>query len=214
MSSMFTGAIFSKSSGFERLDDALDVRSGRVPKPAARTVTRTLPCSAGSIDAPKMICRFGIDGATDHFRGFVHFIHREIEAAGDVEDHAARAFDRGLEQRRRDRFLRCVGCAMFARAFADAHHRRTGVGHDRFYVGEIEIDQSRLRNEIRDALNTLTQHVIRIRERFVERRAFLDDLQDALVRNRDDRIAFRFEIGDAALRRLHALAGLRMRTAS
>ena len=91
------------------------------------------------------------------------------------------------------------------RAFADAHHRRARVGHDRLDVGEVEVDQARLRDQIADALDALAQHVVGIGKRFVERRLLLDDLQDALVRNRDQRIDLRFEFGDAALGDLHAL---------
>ena len=47
--------------------------------------------------------------------------------------------------------------------------------------------------------DALAQHVVGVRERFVERRLLLDDLQDALVRDRDQRVDLRFEIGDAAL---------------
>ena len=56
MSSMLTGATLSNSIGEALKPVALVVRCGRVPNPAARTVTRTFPCISGSIDAPKMIC--------------------------------------------------------------------------------------------------------------------------------------------------------------
>ena len=109
-------------------------------------------------------------------------------------------------KRRRDGFLRGVCGTMLAGSLADAHHRRSGIRHDRLDVGEVEIDQPGLRDQVADALNPLAQHVVGVGERFVERRALLDDLQDALVRNRDQRVDFGFELGYAVLGNLHALA--------
>ena len=188
---MLTGETLSNSIGPE--SEPTDARGTRLPKPAASTVTRTLPFSVGSIDAPKMICA-SLSTA------------RAIISAGDVEDHAPRAFDRRLEQRRRDRFLGGIGGTVLTGAFADPHHRRAGVGHDRLDVGEIEVDQARLRDQVADPLNALPQHVVREGERFVERRLLFDDLEDAFVRDRDQRVDLRFEVGDAAFGCLHALA--------
>ena len=126
-----------------------------VPKPAASTVTRTLPGHRRIDRRAEDDLRVGIDRAADHVGRFVDLVHRHVRAAGDVEDHAARAFDRRLEQRRGDRLLRGIGGAVLAGAFADAHHRRTRVGHDRLDVGEVEIDQARLRDQIADALRCL-----------------------------------------------------------
>ena len=62
-----------------------------------------------------------------------------------------------------------------------------------------------LRDQIADAGDALAQHVVGVGERLVERRLLLDDLQDALVGNRDQRVDLRFELGDAVLGDLHAL---------
>ncbi len=94
------------------------------------------------------------------------------------------------------------------RAFADAHHRAAGVGHDRLHVREVEVDQAGLRDQVGDALDALAQHVVGVRERLLHRRALLDDLQNALVGNRDERVDLALEVVDAALRDLHALAAL------
>ena len=152
-----------------------------------------------------MICGFGVDGPADHLGRFVDLVHRHVGSARDVEDDAVRALDGRLEQRRRDRLLRGIGGSMLAAALADAHHRRPGVGHDRLDVGEIEIDQSGLRDQIADSGDTLAEDVVGIRERFVKRRLLLDDLQDTLVRDRDQRVDLALELGDAVLGNLHPL---------
>ena len=141
---MLTGCTVSSRS--VRCDENVEVFSRNVrgaPNPAASTVTRTLPLILRIDRCTKDDLRVGVDRAADHFGRFVHFVHRHIRTAGDVEDNAARSVDGGLEQRRRDGFLRGVGGAVLARTLADAHHRRTGIAHDRLDVGEVEIDQSR-----------------------------------------------------------------------
>jgi hypothetical protein len=95
---------------------------------------------------------------------------------------------------------------MLAGAFTDAHHRGAGVGHDRLHVGEVEVDEAGLRDQVADALDALTQDVVGEHERFLQRRALLDDLQDALVRDRDERVDFRLELFHPVLGHLHALA--------
>src|SRR5687767_8265480 len=74
--------------------------------------------------------RLGVRGSVDDLRGFVHLEEREVRAAGDGEEHAARAVDRLLEERRHDRLTRRVRGARLACAVADAHEGAAGVRHD------------------------------------------------------------------------------------
>ena len=134
--------------------------------------------------------------------------------ARNVEDDAVRAFHGGLEQRRRDGFLRRVGGAVLAAPLADAHHRRARIAHDRLDVGKIQIDEPGLGDEVADARDSLAQYVVGVGERFVERRLLFDDLQDAFVRNGDQRVDLSLELGDSVLRDLHAFLYPRTRTAS
>src|SRR6266508_3235602 len=50
--------------------------------------------------------RVGVGHPGDGLGGPVHLVQREVLRTGDREQHALRALDRGLEQRRRDRGLR------------------------------------------------------------------------------------------------------------
>jgi hypothetical protein len=102
----------------------------------------------------------------------------------------------------------CAACAVLAAALADAHHRRTGIGHDRLDVGKIQVDETRLRDQVADAGDTLAQNVVGVREGLVQRGLLLDHLQDALVGDGNQRVNLSFEFGDAVLGDLHALLAL------
>src|SRR6266511_2541545 len=97
---------------------------------------------------------------------------------------------------------------MIAAAVPDAHEGRAGVGHDRLHIGEVEVDEAGHGDEIADALHTLTQHVVDDEERDDHARALLDDLQQAIVRDGDERVDLVDEIVDALLRQQLPLRSL------
>ena len=86
------------------------------------------------------------------------------------------------------RALRSFDGAMFAGADARAHQRHSHAVHDRLHVGEIEIDLARHGDEIGDALHRLSQDVVGHLECVAERCAALDEVEQTLVRNRDERV--------------------------
>ena len=70
----------------------------------------------------------------------------------------------------------------------DAHERGTGVLHDRAKVGEVEVDEARDRDDLEDALDALAQDAIDDLERVDERFRLGDDVADAVVGDRDERV--------------------------
>ena len=87
-------------------------------------------------------------------------------------------------------------------AGADAHQRRAGVLHDRAHVGEVEVDQAGDRDQVGDALDALAQHVVGLAEGVEHRGAPLDDREQLLVGDHDQRVddlaqAQRHEFGQA-----------------
>ena len=82
---------------------------------------------------------------------------------------------------------------------AGSHDGEPHAGHDRLHVGEVQVDQPRHENQIRDALYRLPQHVIGARERLVERRRAADGGEQPLVGNRDDRVDAFAKLVEAAL---------------
>ena len=96
------------------------------------------------------------------------------------------------------------------RAGADAHEGGAGVVHDRAHVGEVEVDEAGDRDEVGDALDALAQDVVGFAERLEDRRAALDDAEQLLVRDHDQRVDLLAQALDAVLglsRALRALEG-------
>ena len=87
---------------------------------------------------------------------------------------------------------------------ADAHQRRAGVAHDRAHVGEVEVDDPGHGDQVGDALDALAKDVVGHLERVGERRLLLDDLQQPVVLDHDQRVDLVGELGDALLRLLRS----------
>ena len=82
-----------------------------------------------------------------------------------------------------------------------------GALHDRPHVGEVEVDQAGPRDQIADALHALAQHVVGDAEGVEHRGAAVEHLQQALVRDDDDRVDLGREALEAEVgRRLAARA--------
>src|SRR5438067_5459041 len=152
--------------------------------------------------------RLRVRRRVDDLRSLVHFEEGQIGAAGDGEEDAARTIDRLLEEGRHDRLTRRVRGARLARPVPDTHERRSGIRHDRLHVREVEVDKTRHRDEVADALNALSQHVIDDAERVDHARLLLDDLEQAIVWDGDERVDLVDELSDALLGEEPALRAL------
>src|ERR1700704_51720 len=126
-----------------------------------------------------------------------------------LQGDALAAVDRRLEQRAGNGLLRGVLGPGVAGAVADAHQRLTGVLHDRLDVGEVEVDDARLGDEVGDALDALAEDVVRHAERFLEGRLGAGDLREPVVRDDDERVDLAAQGLDALLGRVVADAALK-----
>src|SRR5581483_7847170 len=154
--------------------------------------------------------RLRVRRGVDDLRRLVDLEEREVRAAGDREEDAARAVDGLLEERRHDGLACRVRGARLAASVTDAHEGRAGVRHDRLHVGEVEVDETGHGDEVADALHALAEDVVDDAERVGHRRALFDDLQQPVVRDRDERVHLVDEIVDALLREEAALAALEL----
>ena len=85
--------------------------------------------------------------------------------------------------------VRAASAARFSPdADADAHQRRAGVAHDRAHVGEVEVDEPGHRDQVGDALDALAEDVVGHPERVDDRRLLLDDLEQPVVLDHDQRV--------------------------
>ena len=75
--------------------------------------------------------------------------------------------------------------------------RAARIGHDRLDVGEVEIDQAWLGDQLADALDALAQHVVDFHERLLERCLAIDHFQQPIVGNGDQRVDSLAQLRDA-----------------
>ncbi len=87
-----------------------------------------------------------------------------------------------------ERRVQRFGGPLLAGGLADAHERGAGLGHDRAYVREIQVDVPRNRDKIADRLDTLAQHVVRERVGFAHAHRLPRQPQESLVGDHDKRI--------------------------
>src|SRR3954469_24214853 len=143
-------------------------------------------------------------------RGLVDLEQAEILAAGDIEQHALRAVDLLLDQRRGDCGLGHLHGAVLAGAGPHAHQRGAGLVHDEADIREVEVDQPGDRDQIGDPLDALTQDVVGLAERLEDRGPPLDDLQKLLVGDRDQGVDLLAQAVNALLCLGHPLATLEL----
>ena len=105
------------------------------------------------------------------------------------------------DQRRLNGSRRCFAGTIRTTGHTDTHQGSTGVAHDCAHIGEVEVDQTRRCNQVTDALHTLTQNVIGDLERVDHGDAAIEDLQQAVVGDCDQRV-------DVGLQHVDARIGL------
>src|SRR5579884_4213022 len=131
----------------------------------------------------------------DNISCLVDLVERQVGAAGNIEEYTARPADIDVEQRAGNRQLGGINGTRLAAALTDGHEGRTGLRHDRLHVSEVKVDEAGDGNQVADALNALTQHII-------------GQLQEAVVGDGDERIHVLLQVGDALLGGEAALVAL------
>ena len=174
---------------------------GRPPNPVAMAVTRTSSPIASSITAPKMTFAFESAALVTTCAASSTSASPRSGPPVMLRRMPGSAVERRLEKRRRDRGARRLDRAVVAARDADAHERRAGVAHDRAHVREVEVDEARDGDEVGDALDALAQDVVHHAERLGHRGRALDDLEQAVVLDDDQRV-------DVLAQRLDSLLGL------
>ena len=113
--------------------------------------------------------------------------------------------DAGLQQRTGDRLLRGLDRAVLAPGGADAHEGRARGVHDALDVRKVQVDQTRSRDEVGDARDTLQQHMVGLAEGVDHADVAIGEGQQPIVRDDDEGV-------DLAAQRVHARLGLRLAT--
>ena len=145
-----------------------------------------------------------VSGLLDDGRRLVDLEQGQVGPAGDIEQDAAGAIDGDVQQLAGDSLLGRHAGASSPLPHAHRHQRRPAFRHDRAHVGEVQVDQAGHGDQLGDALHALAQHIIRHAESILQVSALVDDLQQAVVGDDDQRIGLLLELGNASLGRLDA----------
>src|SRR3989454_1451512 len=153
--------------------------------------------------------RLRVDLLAHDLRGLLGLGHRQVGSADDAHERAAGvgqvdfAEQWGLE-RLVDRVIDPVPLFL---ALADPDHRDATALHDRHEVGVVEVDESRLRDDLRHALDRLHEDLVRDLERRVDWKTG-HELEELVVVDDDRRVAELAQPVQAGLRVLHADSAL------
>src|SRR3989475_821456 len=123
--------------------------------------------------------------------------------AGHVHEGSCRGADVDVDQGRVDRLFDRLLRAVVAIRLAEADHRDPAALHDRLDVIEIEVHETRLRDDLRDPLDGPHEHVVRDLERRIQGQT-RDELKEFVIRDHDDRVRKVPELLEAVLRVLRA----------
>jgi len=129
-----------------------------------------------------------IDALRYDVRGLVDLEHSDIFRPGDIHENALRAIDRKFKKRTVDRRPSRILGTRLSRGDSDSHESGSAVLHDRPDIREVDIDDTRLRDEIGNSLDSLSEHVVDYPERVYERRLLIDDGKQFVVRDGDEGI--------------------------
>ena len=178
-------------------------------KPVAMTVTLTFSPSCSSMLAPKMM--FASSCACSWTRLAASWISRILRSGPPtmlMSTPVAPSTEMSSRSGERDGHLGGEARAVLALGAAGAHERAAHAAHDRLHVGEVDVDDAVLRDEVADALDRLVEDLVRLAEGVDEREVVLAEHEELLVRDRDQRVDRLGELREAELGAARALPAL------
>ena len=140
--------------------------------------------------------------------GRLDIVEPHFLGAGDVDEHAARAVDRGLHQRAGNGHLRGILRLVLAGGTAHAHVRETGALHNGGHVGKVEVDEAGVLDELGNAAHGLDENVVRDLESVGQRNLLGAGVFQTVVRDDEEAVHAAHQLADALLRLQRAAAAL------
>mmetsp|Transcript_23875 Transcript_23875/g.53439 ORF Transcript_23875/g.53439 Transcript_23875/m.53439 type:complete len:352 (+) Transcript_23875:134-1189(+) len=129
-----------------------------------------------------------LDAVVDQTRGAVDVREAKALAAGDVENDTLGVINTRVEKRTGYRRGGRVLCPRLTGAYPDPHQGRARVAHDRPDVGEVDVDDARLDDDLGNPHDALTEDVVGYSERTVHRGILGYDIEESVIRHDDDRV--------------------------
>src|SRR5699024_10123026 len=92
--------------------------------------------------------RVGVGGLLHQVGGGLHLLQADVHGAGDVDQHALGAVDRGLQQRAGNGHLGGLLGLVLAGGPAHAHVGHARVLHDGGDVGKVQVDEAGILDQV------------------------------------------------------------------
>ncbi len=138
-------------------------------------------------------------------------MERHRLAARHVHEQGLGARDRDVvEQGARDGRLRGLVRAVGSGRVPRPHERVPPLRHHGLHVREVQVHEARNRDQVRDPLGRVMEHLVRHPEGFLERRGAIHDREEPLVRDHDQRVHPLFQFAQAVLGQLHPPAAFEL----
>src|SRR6266702_844348 len=148
--------------------------------------------------------RLRVDLLAHDLRGLLRLGHRQVRPADDAHERPARMGQVDLAEQRGLEGLvdRVVDPVPLFLALADSDHRDAAAFHDRHEVRIVEVDEARLGDDLRHALDRLHEDLVGHLERRIDRQAGYE-LEELVVVDHDRRVAEFAQLVEAGFRVLH-----------
>ncbi len=125
----------------------------------------------------------------DEVGGFRHFVKGHVHIPHHVHQNPPCAFHRAIAQEGApDGLLRRFQSTVFSRGRSCAHHGFPLVLHHSADIGKVEVDNAIPGDQVGHALNALPQHIVCQAEGFQHRGMLVDQLQEIVVGNNNERV--------------------------
>src|SRR5699024_3260472 len=102
----------------------------------------------------------GMGGLLHQVGRRLHLLQADVHGASDIDQHAMGAVDGGLQQGAGNGHLGGLLGLIFTGGPAHTHVSHASVLHNSGDVGEVQVDEAGILDEVRDGLHRLAQHVV------------------------------------------------------
>ena len=141
----------------------------------------------------------------------LNILQAHIRRTCNVDEHSVGSVDGGLHEGTRNRDSGRFLCLAFACCVSDTHMGIAGILHDAGDISKVEIDETGVLDQVRNARHCLTQHIIRDFKRICQRNLLVSGILQPIVRNDQQRVYFTKQFLDTGVRLLHTAVAFELK---
>lgn len=139
---------------------------------------------------------FGVGELEDVLHGLLGFANAEVFARRDVDQDAFGSLNGGFEHRGVGGVFGGEPGSVVAGGRSHAHEGDASILHDGLDVGEVDVDETGLSDDVADALDSLAENVIGGLESACEGSAVINDVRQAGVGDHDEGVDLFFKLAE------------------